>query len=102
MFCLESRPNILIASYINIFLNKLFKKSRKQVLATRADAEKDGVTVPQTLEEYCIKASSSKDNESNEDCILDDLDDLDPYDNNDDDSNSNYNESNTDSGNEET
>lgn len=75
---------------------------KKQVLATRADAEKDGVTVPQTLEEYCIKASSSKDNESNEDCILDDLDDLDPYDNNDDDSNSNFNESNTDSGNEET
>jgi ubiquitin-conjugating enzyme E2 R len=76
---------------------------KKQVLATRADAEKDGVIVPQTLEEYCIKASSSKDNESNEDCILDDLDYLDPYDNNDDDdTNSNYNESNTDSGNEET
>ena len=78
-------------------------KFRKQVLATRADAEKDGVIVPQTLEEYCVKASSSKDNESNEDCILDDLDYLDPYDNiDDDDSNSNYNESNTDSGNEET
>ncbi len=38
-----------------------------------------------------------KNNDQNEDCILDDLD---PYDNNDD-SNSNYNESNTDSGNEE-
>lgn len=71
--------------------------------ATRADAEKDGITVPQTLEEYCIKTNTNKDNNDlNEDCILDDdLDDLDPYDNNDD-SNSNYNESNTDSGNEET
>jgi hypothetical protein len=60
--------------------------------------------VPTTLEQYCIKASTSKETESNEDCIFDDLDDLDPYDNNDDDdSNSNYNEdSNTDSGNEET
>ena len=87
---------------IPLLINSLSKNNRKQVLATRADAEKDGVIVPLTLEEYCIKASSSKDNESNEDCILDDLDDLDLYDNNDDDSNSNYNESNTDSGNEET
>ena len=54
--------------------------------------------MPTTLEEYCIKASTaSKNNDQNEDCILDDLD---PYDNNDD-SNSNYNESITDSGNEE-
>lgn len=75
---------------------------KKQVLATRADAEKDGVIVPQTLEEYCIKtSSSSKDNDHNEDCILDELDDLDPYDNNED-TNSNYNDSNTDSGNEES
>ena len=72
-------------------------------MATRADAEKDGVIVPQTLEEYCVKSTSGKENDqNNEDCILDDLDDLDPYDNNDDDENSNYNESNTDSGNEET
>ena len=78
------------------------KKNRKQVLATHADAEKDGVVVPQTLEEYCIKQSTSKEsNEQNEDCILDDLDDLDPYDNNDD-NNSQYDESNTDSGNEES
>ena len=75
---------------------------RKQVLATRADAERDGVAVPQTLEEYCVKASSSKDyDNNNDDCILDYLDDLDPYDNNDD-SDCNYNESNTDSGNEES
>jgi len=73
---------------------------RKQVLATQADAEKDGVVVPITLEEYCIKQSSSKDsNEQNEDCILDDLDDLDPYDNNDD-NNSQY-ESNDDSENDQ-
>ncbi len=71
------------------------------MLATHADAEKDGVVVPQTLEDYCIKTCTSKElNEPNEDCILDDLDDLDPYDNNDD-NNSQY-ESNTDSGNEES
>lgn len=78
---------------------------RKQVLATRSDAEKDGVVVPQTLEEYCIKttsASCSYQNDQNDDCILDDLDDLDPYDNDDDDAESNYAESNTDSGNEES
>ena len=73
---------------------------KKQVLATRAEAEKDGVIVPQTLEEYCIKNGSLKECDQNDDCILDDLDDLDPYDN--DDTNSNYNESNTDSGNEES
>lgn len=28
---------------------------RKQVEATREDADRDGVTVPTTLEEYCVK-----------------------------------------------
>ncbi len=56
--------------------------------------------VPQTLEEYCVKQGSHSKDDQNDDCILDDLDDLDPYDY--DDSNSNYNESNTDSGNEES
>ena len=85
---------------------------RKQVLSTRADADKDGVVVPQTLEEYCIKTSSaatssSYQNDQNDDCILDDLEDLDPYDNNDDEceggGDSDYgHQSNTDSGNEES
>lgn len=75
---------------------------KKQVKATLADAEKDGVIVPTTLEEYCVQASTSR-NEENDDCILDDLDDLDPYDIDeyDEDDNSQCN-SNTDSGNEET
>jgi ubiquitin-conjugating enzyme E2 R len=78
---------------------------KKQVVATFADAEKDGVIVPQTLEQYCIKASTSKDSEQNEDCIFDEFDCFDPYDNNnddDDEDNSDYDDSNTDSGNEET
>ena len=29
---------------------------RKQVQASRSDAEKDGVVVPTTMEEYCMKA----------------------------------------------
>ncbi len=37
--------------------------------ATLADAEKDGVRVPTTLEEYCVQASTSR-NEENDDCIL--------------------------------
>lgn len=28
---------------------------RKQVLATKADAERDGVKVPVTLDEYCVR-----------------------------------------------
>ena len=30
--------------------------SRKQVAASQADAERDGVVVPTTMEEYCMKA----------------------------------------------
>ncbi|XP_047117671.1 ubiquitin-conjugating enzyme E2 R2 [Schistocerca piceifrons] len=33
---------------------------RKQVLAARLEAEKDGVVVPTTLEDYCIKTQVSK------------------------------------------
>lgn len=29
---------------------------RKQVEATKADALKDGIKVPETVEEYCVKA----------------------------------------------
>jgi len=49
---------------------------RKQVLATKADAEKDGVTVPTTLEEYCIKAKPKLQTDS-EDIDFDDFDDFD-------------------------
>jgi len=41
---------------------------RKQVIQTAVDAEKDGVTVPKTLEEYCIKNQPERSN------IDDDLD----------------------------
>jgi len=34
-----------------------------------ADAENDGVKVPVTLEEYCVQASTSR-NEQDDDCIL--------------------------------
>lgn len=37
---------------------------RKQVEASRLDAEKDGVIVPETLEEYCIKTAPKP----NDDC----------------------------------
>uniref|UniRef100_A0A8B9VB46 UBC core domain-containing protein n=1 Tax=Anas zonorhyncha TaxID=75864 RepID=A0A8B9VB46_9AVES len=54
---------------------------RKQVLATKAEAEKDGVKVPTTLAEYCIKTKvPSTDNSS--DLLYDDLydDDIDDED----------------------
>jgi len=38
---------------------------KKQVELTRAEAQKDGVRVPETLEEYCIKAQPRQD----EDCL---------------------------------
>lgn len=58
---------------------------RKQVLATRSEAEKDNVTVPTTLEEYCIKhkaAAKPKERESDmtdfyDDDYGDDLEDED-------------------------
>jgi len=46
---------------------------RKQVEASRAEAEKDGVVVPTTLEEYCIKTKARPSN-------TDALDSMDFYD----------------------
>jgi len=57
---------------------------RKQVLGTKADAEKDGVVVPTTLEEYCIKAKPALQKDS-EDIDFDDFDDFDDDDMDDDD-----------------
>ncbi|XP_069780233.1 ubiquitin-conjugating enzyme E2 R2 isoform X2 [Narcine bancroftii] len=50
----------------------------KQVLSTKAEAEKDGVKVPTTLAEYCIKTKVPS-NDNNSDLLYDDLydDDLD-------------------------
>lgn len=59
----------------------LSSSRRKQVLATKAEAEKDGVKVPTTLAEYCIKTKvPSTDNSS--DLLYDDLydDDIDDED----------------------
>lgn len=35
--------------------SSLVPSDRKQVLATKADAERDGVKVPITLDEYCVR-----------------------------------------------
>ncbi len=43
--------------------NGLAVPFRKQVEATRAEAEKDGVTVPTTLEEYCLKSGPRRSEE---------------------------------------
>lgn len=40
-----------------------FFESRKQVVASQQEAEKDKVHVPTTIEEYCIKHNHSKSDE---------------------------------------
>ena len=56
---------------------------RKQVQASRGDAEKDGVVVPTTMEEYCMKAKPLR---AAQDSIeMDDFYDDDCYDMDDDD-----------------
>uniref|UniRef100_A0A2L2YIS9 Ubiquitin-conjugating enzyme E2 R2 n=1 Tax=Parasteatoda tepidariorum TaxID=114398 RepID=A0A2L2YIS9_PARTP len=76
---------------------------RKQVLATRSEAEKDNVTVPTTREEYCIKYSAKpKEQEADmtdfyDDDYGDDMDDDEDEEEEDDD---NLPEDNEDSGND--
>lgn len=67
---------------------------RKQVLATKSEAAKDGVTVPTTLQEYCVTSRpepppenltdldfydddyvEEDDDENNEDCVCDNAED---------------------------
>ncbi|EDO31189.1 predicted protein [Nematostella vectensis] len=72
---------------------------RKQVQRSKIDAEKDGIHVPTTVQEYCVKAKPTKSdsddfNDFYDDDYADDLDDDD-----DDDDCMEYSE---DSGNEET
>jgi ubiquitin-conjugating enzyme E2 R len=44
--------------------NACVNSCRKQVTATKAEAEKDGVVVPMTLEDYCIKTQVKPQQES--------------------------------------
>ncbi|XP_036207828.1 ubiquitin-conjugating enzyme E2 R2-like [Myotis myotis] len=50
--------------------------TRKQVSATKAEGEKDGVKVPMTLAEYCIETEVPS-NDNSSDWLYDDLCDLD-------------------------
>lgn len=45
---------------------------RKQVLSTKAEAERDGVKVPTTLAEYCIQTKVPS-HDSSSDLLYDDL-----------------------------
>lgn len=84
---------------------------RKQVIASKADAEKDGVVVPTTMEEYCLKPKpppSVQDNididdfYDDEDCFIDDDDDDDLDDDDMDDDDDQEAGDKADSGNEES
>ncbi|XP_077078381.1 cell division cycle 34 homolog b [Siphateles boraxobius] len=73
---------------------------RKQVLATKAEAERDGVKVPTTLAEYCVRTRAPALDEGS-DLLYDDYyDDEDLEDEDDDDEDCCYDED--DSGNEES
>ncbi|MBZ3874458.1 Ubiquitin-conjugating enzyme E2 R2 [Sciurus carolinensis] len=57
--------------------DKEYAEIIKQVSATKAEAEKDGVKVPTTLAEYCIKTKVPS-NDNSSDLLYDDLyDDID-------------------------
>uniref|UniRef100_A0A914UZ92 UBC core domain-containing protein n=1 Tax=Plectus sambesii TaxID=2011161 RepID=A0A914UZ92_9BILA len=68
---------------------------RKQVEATREDAERDGVSVPLTLEEYCVKTVPRP---SDDPCDALDLDDYYDYGDDDSDDEEEYEETGEDSG----
>lgn len=48
----------MASASLGVFFSSYLQLSpphRKQVLATKADAERDGVKVPVTLDEYCVR-----------------------------------------------
>ncbi|CAM9398880.1 ubiquitin-conjugating enzyme E2 R2 [Lampetra fluviatilis] len=77
---------------------------RMRVLATQADADRDGVKVPTTLAEYCVKPRAPPPRDSTSDLLYDDFcDDLDEEDDDDDNEDGYYDGGdNNDSGNEES
>lgn len=80
--------------------NNYLKLFRKQVSATHAEAVKDNVIVPMTLEEYCIKHTAKP---SEQESDLNDFYDDDYGDDMDDEEQEeDYDEDNEDSGNGET
>ncbi|PVD20268.1 hypothetical protein C0Q70_20765 [Pomacea canaliculata] len=69
---------------------------RKQVQATKEEAERDGVKVPMTLQEYCVSSRPPQDNQVDadfydDDDYVDDVEDEEMY----------QDEDDMDSGNEE-
>lgn len=81
---------------MNVYWYSIACSCRKQVLQTNADAEKDGVVVPRTLEEYCIKPKPQLDLTIDDDDFVDE----DYYE--DDEYDSEYGSDEDDSGNEES
>ncbi|KAH3837796.1 ubiquitin-conjugating enzyme E2 R2-like [Dreissena polymorpha] len=71
---------------------------RKQVLQTRDEAEKDGVKVPMTLQEYCVSTAPKNEPNDVDFCDYDYGDDCDD----DDDEDNMYYDDDDDSGNEES
>ena len=81
------------------FIN-LFSFFRKQVIGTKEEAEKDGVKVPLTLQDYCVTVKP-KTSEPSQDIDFYDDDYDDGMEDDDDDEDAFYVEDDDDSGNEE-
>ena len=83
-----------VTAHISCFL--IF---RKQVIGTKEEAEKDGVKVPLTLQDYCVTVKPKTSEPSQDDFYDDDYDD--GMEDDDDDEDAFYVEDDDDSGNEE-
>lgn len=70
---------------LGLKLNADFHVNRKQVLASKVEAEKDNVKVPTTIEEYCNVSRGKKKADLEADLLTDFYDDDDAGDYNDED-----------------
>ena len=84
------------------FLKLFLVNFRKQVLGTKEEAEKDGVKVPLTLQEYCVSVAPKSSEPSQDIDFYDDDYDDGMDDDDEDDEDDFYVEDDDDSGNEES
>lgn len=85
MFVNKLNKDSVVTHSIGSIFNTVFLYIRKQVQSTRIEAEKDGVTIPMTLEDYCVKTKVRPQDESLDmtDFYVDDFDDSDDCDDSD-------------------
>jgi hypothetical protein len=50
---------LLASCIIELTTHRIFTPHRKQALQAKSEAEKEGIVVPLTLEEYCLKPKTN-------------------------------------------